>query len=79
MFSLGDVGGMDVVLDGVVLRGQAEGVKAHGEEDVVALHPLLPADDVHGREGPGVAHVQALAGGIGELDEAVELRAWGRR
>ena len=73
MFCLGDDGGMDVVLDGVVLRGQAEGVKADGEQHVVALHPLLPADDVHGGEGTGVAHMEALAGGIGELDEAVEL------
>ena len=69
----GDDGRMDVVLDGVVLRGQAEGVKADGEQHVVALHPLLAADDVHGGEGTGVAHVEALTGGIGELDEAVEL------
>ena len=64
---------MDVILDGVVLRGQAEGVVADGEEDVIALHPLFPADDVHGGEGPGVAHMEALAGGVGELDEAEEF------
>jgi len=69
----GDHGGMDVVFDGVVLRGQAEGVKAHGEEDVIAVHPLFPGDDVHGRVGPGVAHMEPLTGGVGELDEAVEL------
>ena len=28
---------------------------------------------VHGGEGTGVAHMEALTGGIGELDEAVEL------
>ena len=60
-------------LNGVVLCGQAEGVIADGEQDVVALHPLLPADDVHGGEGPGVAHVEPLAGGIGKLDQAEEL------
>ena len=70
---LGDNGGMDVVLDGVVLRGQAKGIKADGEQHVVTLHPLLAADDVHGGEGTGVAHMEALTGGIGELDEAVEL------
>ena len=70
---LGDDGGMDVVLDGVVLRGQAKGIKADGEQHVVTLHPLLAADDVHGGEGTGVAHMEALTGGIGELDEAVEL------
>ena len=70
---LGNDGRMDVVLDGVVLRGQAKGIKADGEQHVVTLHPLLAADDVHGGEGTGVAHVEALTGGIGELDEAVEL------
>ena len=70
---VGHLGGVDVVLNGVVLCGQAEGVIADGEQDVVALHPLLPADDVHGGEGPGVAHVEPLAGGIGELDQAEEL------
>ena len=62
-----------MVFDGVVLRGQAEGVKAHGEEDVIAVHPLFPGDDVHGRVGPGVAHMEPLARGIGELDKAIEL------
>ena len=70
---LGNDGRMDVVLDGVVLRGQAEGIEADGEQHVVTLHPLLAADDVHGGEGTGVAHMEALTGGIGELDEAVEL------
>ena len=70
---MGHLGRMDVVLHGVVFRGQAEGVIANGEEHVVALHPLFPADDVHGGEGTGVAHMEALTGGIGELDEAVEL------
>ena len=70
---LGDHGGMDVVLDGVVLRGQAEGVEPDGEQNVIALHPLFAGHDVHGRKGPGMAHMQALTGGIGELDKAVEL------
>ena len=70
---VGHLGGVDVVLNGVVLCGQAEGVIADGEQDVVALHPLLPADDVHGGEGPGVAHVEPLAGGVGELHQRIEL------
>ena len=70
---LGNDGGVDVVLDGVVLRGQAKGIKADGEQHIVTLHPLLAADDVHGGEGTGVAHMEALTGGIGELDEVVEL------
>ena len=69
----GDHGGMDVVFDGVVLGGEAEGIEAHGEKDVVAIHALFAGDDVHGGVGAGVAHVEALPGGVGELDEAVEL------
>ena len=72
---LGDDGRVDMVLDGVVLRGQAEGIEADGVQHVVALHPLFAGDDVHGREGPGMAHMEALTGGVGELDEAVELGA----
>ncbi len=67
------LGGVDVVLDGVVFRGQAKGVKAHGEQHVEAVHPLLPGDDVHGGVGPGMAYVEALAGGVGELHQAVEF------
>ena len=66
---------MDMVLDGVVLRGQTEGVKADGEQDVVALHPLFAGDDVHGGKGSGMAHMQTLTGGIGELNESIELGA----
>ena len=64
---------MDVVFDGVVLRRQAEGVKADGEEHIVALHALFAGDDIHGGEGAGMTHMQTLTGGIGELDQAVEL------
>ena len=64
---------MDVVFDGVVLGGQPECVIAHGEQDVEAVHALLAGHHVHGGVGAGVAHVQALAGGVGELHQAVEL------
>ena len=70
---LGDNGGMDVVLDGVVLRGQAKGIKADGEQHIVALHPLFPADDVHSGKGAGMAHMEPLTRGIRELNEAVKL------
>ena len=62
-----------MVLDGIVLRGQAEGVVAHGEQDVIAIHALFAGHHVHGGVGPGVAHVQALAGGIGKLHQRIEL------
>ena len=70
---LGDDGGVDMVLDGVVLRGQAEGIEADGVQNIIALHTLFTGDDIHGREGPGMAHMETLTGGVGELDEAVEL------
>ena len=70
---VGHLGGVNVVLDGIVLRGQAEGVIAHGEEHIVAVHPPLPGHHVHGGIGPGVAHMESLAGGIGELHQGVKF------
>ena len=70
---LGHLGGVNVVLDGEVLSGQAEGVIADGEQHVVAVHPLFPGDHIHGSVGPGMAHVQAGSGGVGEFHQAVEL------
>ena len=65
---LGHLGGVDVVLDGVVLGGQAEGVPANGVQHIVALHPALSSHHVQGGVGPGMAHVQPLPRGVGELD-----------
>ena len=70
----GHDGGMDVVLDGEVLGGQTECVIADGEEHIVTLHTALTADDIDSRKGTGMAHMEACGTGIGELDEAVELR-----
>ena len=70
---LRDDGRVDVVLDGIVLRGQAESIEADGEQYIIALHPLFAGDDIHSRKGAGMPHVQALAGGIRKLDQPVEL------
>ena len=70
---LGDYGRVHMVLDGKVLGGQPEGVIPDGEEDIVAVHPLLSGDDVHSGVGTGVTHVEACTGGIGKLHQAVEL------
>ena len=69
----GDLGRMDVVLDREVFGRQAEGVPAHREEDVVALQPPLAGNNVHRGVGAGMADVEALSGGIGELDQRVEF------
>ena len=63
-----------MVLDGIVLRRQAEGVIADGKKNVVALHPLAAADDIHRRERTRMADMQSLSGRIRELDQAVKLR-----
>ena len=70
---VGHLGGVDVVFDGVVLGGQAEGVIAHGEQHIVAVHPALPGHHVHGGVGPGVAHMEALTGGVGEFHQGIEF------
>ena len=74
---VGHLGRMDVVFDGVVFRGQAEGVVAHGKQDVISLHPLLAGHHVHGGVGAGVAYMKSLARGIGKLHQTVELRLGG--
>ena len=65
---------MDVVLDGEILGRKTESVKADGEKDVVAVHPLLAGDDVNGREGARMTHMKTCGGGIRELDQTVKLR-----
>ena len=70
---LGNHRGVDVIFDGKVLGGQTKGVVPDGEQYVVAVHPLLPGDDVHSGIGPGVAHMEARSGGVGKLHQPVEL------
>ena len=73
--ALCDVVGLHVVLDGVVLGGQAEGVETYREEDVLALHAALARDDVHRGVRPRVADVEPVAGGVRELYEGIKLLA----
>ncbi len=70
---LGDDGGVDVVFDGKVFGGQTEGVKTDRIEDVIALHALFTRDNVHGRKGARMAHVQSGGAGVRELDQAIEF------
>ena len=67
----GDHGRMDLVFDGIVLRGQAKGIITDGVKDVVALHAALAGDDVQRRVGAWMAHMQAISAGVGELDQAI--------
>ena len=64
---------VNMVLDGIVFRRQAEGVIAHGEQDVLPLHPVLSGDHVHGRVGAGMADMQSRAGRIREFNQSIEL------
>ena len=52
------VGGVDAALDGGVLRRQAEGVEADGQEDVVAVHAHEARSRVRRRHDVPVADVQ---------------------
>ena len=63
-------------LDRILLGGQAEGIVAHGVQDVLALHPVVAADHVGGDVTQGVTHMQALARRIGEhVDDEVGTAA----
>ncbi|GBD30530.1 hypothetical protein HRbin32_01638 [bacterium HR32] len=64
---------VDLVLDGRVLRGQAEGVEPDGEQHVVAPHAPVPGGRVAGGHGVPVADVQVPAG-VRVHGEEVELR-----
>ena len=63
---------MDAVLDGGVLGGQAEGVEADGEQDVVALHAPVARPASLGDIGIPVAGVQ-IAGRVGQHGQRVPL------
>ena len=65
---------MHMILNGKILRGQAEGVEADGEQDVKPVHSLFPGDHVHGGIGPGMAHMEACGGGIRKFHQSIELR-----
>ena len=62
------------MLDGGVLRRQAEGVPAHRVQHVETAHALEPREEIADGVDADVAHVNA-ARGVREHLEAVELRA----
>ncbi len=66
----GPGGRVDAALHGRVLGGQAEGVPAHGVEDVEPLHALVAGDHVTDGVVAHVPHVDA-ARGVGEHLEHV--------
>src|SRR3989454_433606 len=66
--------GVNAVLDGRVLGGQAEGVPAHRVEHVEAAHRLVAGEEGADRVVAHVTHVNAPGRARKHL-EAVELRA----
>ena len=66
--------GVDVLPDGGVFGGEAEGVEADGEEDVLAAHAVIAGGDIRGGEGVPVDDVE-VAAGVGEHGEGVPARA----
>ena len=69
---VGPLAGVEAELEGGVLRGQAEGVPAHGVEHLEALHLEEAGQGVAHGVVLEVAHVE-VAGGVGEHLEHVEL------
>ena len=65
---------MDMVFDGVIFGGQAEGIPPHGVQNIVALHPALSGDDIQRCVGTRMADVQPLPRRIRELHQGVILR-----
>ena len=68
-----DDGGVDMVLNGKILRRQAKRIKADGKQDVIALHTLFARHNVHCRKRARMADVQPRRGRIRKLNEAVEF------
>jgi len=62
-----------VRLDRVLFGGQSEGVETHRVQNRFALHPSEPADDVGCRIAFRMPHVQAVAAGVGEHVQHVQL------
>ena len=64
-------------LDCVLFGGQAEGVVAHGVQDVVPVHAVEAGDGVGCDVAQGVSDVQSLTRGVGEHVEEEERGALG--
>ena len=73
----GRILGVNTRLNGVILGGKSEGVKAHGLEYVVALHPLETGIGIGGTVVVPVPDVQFCTRGIGEHFKNVQLFAFG--
>ena len=63
--------------DGVLLGGQAEGIPAHGVEDVEPLHAVEARQDVRGGVALDVPDMKPVATGVGEHVENVVFRLGG--
>ena len=63
--------------NGVLFGRQPEGVPSHRVQHLRAGHAPVTADDVGGRVSLGMAHMQAVTGGVGEHVEDIELVASG--
>ena len=68
---VGPLGGMHATFEGRVLRRQAEGVPAHGVEDVEAPRPLVARNHVAHGIVAHVAHVDAARGVREHLQDVV--------
>ena len=64
--------GVDAPLDGGVLRRQAKGVKAHREQDIVALHAFETSAGVGWGHSVPVTDMQ-VSGGVGQHGQGIKF------
>ena len=65
---------MDVVSDGVIFRGQTEGVPPHRMQDIVTAHPVEAGVHTGGHIVAAMADRQAVARRIGEEVQDIVVR-----
>ena len=71
---VGDYTRMETGFDGIVLRWESECVKSDREQDIVALHPSLAADDLQTGVRLDVTDVHTGTARVRKFDESVKFR-----
>ena len=64
---------LETGFDGVVFRRKTEGIPTDRVENIVALHPALSGNDIHGRVAADVTDMETVTGRKREFDEGIEF------
>ena len=65
---------MYMIIDGIVFRGKAESIPAHGIKHIVSLHPSFPCNDIQRRVRPWMPHMEPLPRRIREFHQCIIFR-----